>query len=100
MPTQCSQEELDFGTCGGRKLVGVFDGGAITSNGGAVLLGAAGHRAVRQLFRPHALAALRQIGLSDRHREERRVLRWARAKKIETLSRGPFGGRSSPAHYR
>ena len=31
--------------------------------------------------------ALRQIGLSDRHREERRVLRWARAKKIETLSR-------------
>ena len=35
----------------------------------------------------HARAALRQIGLSDRHREERRVLRWARAKKIETLSR-------------
>ena len=41
MPTQCSQEELDFGTSGGRKLVGAFDGGAITSNGGAVLLGAA-----------------------------------------------------------
>jgi len=41
MPTECSQEELDFGTSGGRKLVGVFDGGAITSNGGAVLLGAA-----------------------------------------------------------
>ena len=40
MPTQCSQEELDFGSCGGRKLVGAFDGGAITSNGGAVLLGA------------------------------------------------------------
>ena len=38
-------------------------------------------------FWPHARAALRQIGLSDRHREERRVLRWARAKKIETLSR-------------
>ena len=41
MPTQCSQEELDFGSCGGRKLVGAFDGGAITSNGGVVLLGAA-----------------------------------------------------------
>ena len=41
MPTQCSQEELDFGSCGGRKLVGAFDGGAITSNGGALLLGAA-----------------------------------------------------------
>jgi Transposase DDE domain group 1 len=41
MPTQCSQEELDFGTSGRRKLVGAFDGGAITSNGGAVLLGAA-----------------------------------------------------------
>ena len=41
MPTLCSQEELDLGTSGGRKLVGAFDGGAITSNGGAVLLGAA-----------------------------------------------------------
>ena len=41
MPTQCIQEELDFGSCGGRKLVGAFDGGAITSNGGALLLGAA-----------------------------------------------------------
>src|SRR5258707_5786086 len=41
MPTQCSQDELDFGSSGGRKLVGAFDGGAITSNGGAVLLGAA-----------------------------------------------------------
>src|SRR5690349_11183457 len=41
MPTQCNQEELDFGSCGGRKLVGAFDGGAITSNGGALLLGAA-----------------------------------------------------------
>lgn len=41
MPTQCSQAELDLGRSGGRKLVGAFDGGAITSNGGAVLLGAA-----------------------------------------------------------
>lgn len=41
MPTQCNPEELDLGSCGGRKLVGAFDGGAITSNGGVVLLGAA-----------------------------------------------------------
>lgn len=41
MPTQCSQVELDFGRSGGRKLVGAFDGGAITSNGGVVLLAAA-----------------------------------------------------------
>ena len=50
MPTQCSQEELDFGTSGGRKLVGAFDGGAITSNGGAVLLGAA-DRSIRLVAR-------------------------------------------------
>ncbi len=41
MPTQCSQGELDLGRSGGRKLVGAFDGGAITSNGGVVLLAAA-----------------------------------------------------------
>ena len=41
MPTQCSQSEMDFGGSGGRKLVGAFDGGALTSNSGALLLGAA-----------------------------------------------------------
>ena len=41
MPTHCSQSEMDFGSSGGRKLVGAFDGGAITSNGGVVLLAAA-----------------------------------------------------------
>ncbi|MGE0768219.1 MAG: IS1380 family transposase [Hyphomicrobiaceae bacterium] len=41
MPTQCSQCELDLGRSGGRKLVGAFDGGAITSNGVVVLLAAA-----------------------------------------------------------
>ena len=44
MPTHCSQTEMDFGTSGGRKLVGAFDGGAITSNGGVVLLAAADKR--------------------------------------------------------
>ena len=41
MPTHCSQDELDLGSAGGRKLVGGFDGGAISSNGGVVLLAAA-----------------------------------------------------------
>ena len=63
MPTQCSQEELDFGTSGGRKLVGAFDGGAISSNGGAVLLGAAD----------------RAIGLCDRLAGAFRDLRIAEA---------------------
>lgn len=44
MPTECSQSELDLGRSGGRKLVGAFDGGAITSNGGVVLLAAADKR--------------------------------------------------------
>ena len=44
MPTQCSQTEMDFGSSGGRTLVGAFDGGAITSNGGVLLLAAADKR--------------------------------------------------------
>ena len=44
MPTECSQGELDLGRSGGRKLVGAFDGGAITSNGGVVLLATADQR--------------------------------------------------------
>ena len=41
MPTQCMQPELDLGRSGARKLVGAFDGGAITSNGGVALLAGA-----------------------------------------------------------
>lgn len=41
MQTLCSQTEMDFGSCGGRKLVGAFDGGAITSNGRVVLIAGA-----------------------------------------------------------
>jgi hypothetical protein len=41
MPTQCIQPELDLGRSGGRKLVGAFDGGSITSNGGVALLAGA-----------------------------------------------------------
>jgi hypothetical protein len=41
MPTQCIHAELDLGRSGGRKLVGAFDGGAISSNGGVALLAGA-----------------------------------------------------------
>jgi hypothetical protein len=41
MPTECIQAELDLGRSGGRKVVGAFDGGAITSNGGVALLAGA-----------------------------------------------------------
>ena len=40
MPTQCSQDSLDFGTVEGRQVVAFFDGGCITSEAGALLLGA------------------------------------------------------------
>ena len=63
MPTQCSQAEMDFGSSGGRKLVGAFDGGAITSNGGVVLLAAADKpiglsERLAACFRDHRNAAL------------------------------------------
>lgn len=44
MPTQCIEDELDLGRSGGRKLVGAFDGGAITSNGGVPLIAGADRR--------------------------------------------------------
>src|SRR5262249_3270655 len=40
---------------------------------------AAAIRLVRKYFWPHARAALRQIGLTDRHRNARRALRWIAA---------------------
>ena len=40
---------------------------------------AAAIRLTSEYFWPHARAALRQIGLTDRHRHLRRVLRWIKA---------------------
>ena len=70
MPTQCKQTEMDFGSCGGRKLVGAFDGGAISSNGGAVLLAAADRRIglaerLARCFRDHRNADRIEHGLAD-----------------------------------
>ena len=40
MPTQCKQDSFDFGRVAGRRIVAQFDGGRMTSDGGALLLGA------------------------------------------------------------
>ena len=50
MPTQCSAEALSFAPVAGRAVVADFDGGAITSDAGALLLGAT-DRAIRLVER-------------------------------------------------
>ena len=39
MPTECSPALFDFAPVAGRAVVAGFDGGAITSDAGALLLG-------------------------------------------------------------
>ena len=41
MPTECSAQRFEFVEVSGRVVVAGFDGGAITSDAGALLLGAA-----------------------------------------------------------
>ena len=41
MPTDCSADRMAFASVAGRAVVAAFDGGAITSDAGALLLGAA-----------------------------------------------------------
>jgi Protein of unknown function (DUF3987) len=43
-------------------------------------------RLVQNYFWPHARAALRQIGLTDRHRHIRRILRWVRVNNRHEVS--------------
>jgi hypothetical protein len=43
-------------------------------------------RLVRDYFWPHSRAALRQIGLNERHANARRVLRWIRAHRKNEIS--------------
>ena len=38
MPTQCNQESFEFHPLNPRQVVGRFDGGAITSDAGGLLL--------------------------------------------------------------
>jgi Transposase DDE domain group 1 len=39
MQTECSANEIDFGRAGGRRLMADFDGGMVSSDAGALLLG-------------------------------------------------------------
>ena len=39
MLTQCSPTEMEFGRAGGRRVVADFDGGLVSSDAGALLLG-------------------------------------------------------------
>ena len=39
MPTECSAERFDFGVVEGRAVEAAFDGGLVTSDAGALLLG-------------------------------------------------------------
>lgn len=41
MPTECSAERFDFGVVEGRAVEAAFDGGLVTSDAGALLLGTA-----------------------------------------------------------
>src|SRR6516165_7449888 len=41
MPTECSAERFDFGSVEGRSVEAAFDAGLVTSDAGALLLGAA-----------------------------------------------------------
>jgi Transposase DDE domain group 1 len=50
MPTQCSADRFGFGTAEGRAVVAAFDGGQVTSDAGALLLGAT-DRALRLVER-------------------------------------------------
>src|SRR4051794_24764290 len=50
MPTPCSATGMAFGRTGGRELVAEFDGGSVTSDAGALLLGVT-DRAIRLVDR-------------------------------------------------
>jgi DDE family transposase len=50
MPTECSADQFGFAAVEGRAVVAAFDGGAITSDAGALLLGAT-DRAIRLVER-------------------------------------------------
>jgi hypothetical protein len=50
MPTECSAQSFDFGAVEGRHVEAAFDGGLVTSDAGALLLGTT-DRAIRMMDR-------------------------------------------------
>jgi Transposase DDE domain group 1 len=69
MPTECSPDLVSFAPVAGRRVVAAFDGGAITSDAGALLPGAA-DRAIRLVER---FAACFDDGRASTDRVERRI---------------------------
>jgi hypothetical protein len=60
MPTECNAGLFDFAPVEGRRVIGAFDGGVITSDAGALLLGAT-DRAIRLTERFSACFADRRM---------------------------------------
>ena len=63
MATNCRQDSFDFGTVAGRAVVGAFDGGVISSDAGALLLGAT-DQAIGLDRRYVLMCALRRLALA------------------------------------
>jgi hypothetical protein len=66
MPTDCSPDQFRFAPVEGRQVVAAFDGGAITSDAGALLLGAT-DRAIRLVERFAACFADHRAGEAVEH---------------------------------
>ena len=71
MPTECSRDLFGFAAVEGRQVVAAFDGGAITSDAGALLLGAT-DRAIRLTERFAGLLHRRRGSGADRAQRSRR----------------------------
>ena len=77
MPTQCSRDLFGYEVVEGRQVVAAFDGGEVTSDAGALLLGAtdraigraAGGRVVREGARAAAIHVARELVEEDDQRE-------------------------------
>src|ERR671928_606105 len=67
MPTECSADQFGFAPVEGRAVVAAFDGGAITSDAGALLLGAT-DRAIRLVERFAACFADARLAERVEHR--------------------------------
>src|SRR5690349_19670380 len=74
MPTECNAGLFDFAPVEGRQVIAAFDGGVITSDAGALLLGAT-DRAIRLTERFSACFADRRMPELVEHSVEAMVLR-------------------------
>ncbi len=79
--TDCPSETIEFPACGKRRVAAAFDGGAVTSNGGALLL--------RQVDRRLGLTAAVAGALIDGRRRSKVI-------RIPVDSFGPRGSTGSP----